>query len=76
MTKIGIVADSSCDLPDDVAASHGIGIVPLTIGVTGYGNVSQGVWEVLRALPVVETTPEQLEELHRPGGADRGGCGR
>jgi alpha-aminoadipic semialdehyde synthase len=47
-------------------------IGPLTIGVTGYGNVSQGVWEVLRSLQVVEVTPDQLKDLHQPGKAERG----
>lgn len=31
MTKIGIVTDSSCDLPADVVTRHGIEVVPLTI---------------------------------------------
>jgi saccharopine dehydrogenase (NAD+, L-lysine forming) len=36
---------------------------PLTIGITGYGNVSSGVQEILSLLPVIEITPEQLLEL-------------
>jgi DegV family protein with EDD domain len=31
MTKIGIVTDSSCDLPAAVVRRHGIGVVPLTV---------------------------------------------
>lgn len=31
MTRIGIVTDSSCDLPADVARRHGIRVVPLTV---------------------------------------------
>lgn len=31
MTKIGIVTDSSCDLPADVVRRHGIDVVPLTV---------------------------------------------
>lgn len=31
MTAIGIVTDSSCDIPPEVADAHGISIVPLTI---------------------------------------------
>lgn len=31
MTKIGIVTDSSCDLPADVARRYEIGVVPLTV---------------------------------------------
>lgn len=31
MTRIGVVTDSSCDLPAGVAADLGVGIVPLTI---------------------------------------------
>ncbi|MGH9181557.1 MAG: DegV family protein, partial [Acidimicrobiales bacterium] len=28
---VRVVTDSSCDLPDDIAAEHGIGVVPLNI---------------------------------------------
>ncbi|MEJ7584043.1 MAG: DegV family protein [Acidimicrobiales bacterium] len=31
MAGVRIVTDSACDLPDDMVAAHGIGIVPLTI---------------------------------------------
>jgi len=38
-------------------------IIPLVIGITGYGNVSKGVQEVLSWLPVVEVTPSELPRL-------------
>src|SRR6188472_3052925 len=31
MTNVGIVTDSSCDLPEDLAEKWGIDVVPLTI---------------------------------------------
>jgi alpha-aminoadipic semialdehyde synthase len=37
---------------------------PLVIGVTGYGNVSQGAQEIASLLPVKEILPEELEGLH------------
>jgi saccharopine dehydrogenase (NAD+, L-lysine-forming) len=38
---------------------------PFVIGITGYGNVSQGAQHVLDWLPVEEIKPEQLEALRR-----------
>lgn len=38
-------------------------LLPLTIGITGYGNVSKGAQEILKHLPVIEITPEELLEL-------------
>jgi len=38
-------------------------IIPLVIGITGYGNVSKGVQETLSWLPVVEVTPSELPRL-------------
>ncbi|MEM4728581.1 MAG: bifunctional lysine ketoglutarate reductase /saccharopine dehydrogenase family protein [Thermoplasmata archaeon] len=35
---------------------------PFIIGVTGYGNVAGGVWEMLRELPVKELSPDEIEE--------------
>lgn len=35
-------------------------VTPLTIGITGYGNVSKGAQEILNLLPVVEISPEEL----------------
>ncbi len=35
-------------------------LLPLTIGITGYGHVSRGAWEILNLLPFEEITPGQL----------------
>ncbi len=35
-------------------------ILPLTIGITGYGHTSQGAQEILSLLPVKEISPEKL----------------
>ncbi len=35
-------------------------LLPLTIGITGYGHVSRGAWEILNLLPLEEITPGQL----------------
>jgi len=35
-------------------------LLPLVIGVAGYGNVARGVREILSELPIRETTPEDL----------------
>lgn len=41
-------------------------LLPLTIGFTGYGNVSNGAQEIASLLPIMEINPEQLAELaHR-----------
>ena len=40
-------------------------IAPLTIGITGYGNVSNGAQEILDLLPVEEISPAQLLELEK-----------
>jgi len=40
---------------------------PLVIGVAGYGNVGQGVLEVLNELPVQHVKPEELEKLYKVG---------
>lgn len=37
---------------------------PFVIGITGYGNVSGGVQEIVGLLPVKEISPEKLMELH------------
>ncbi|TVQ15827.1 MAG: hypothetical protein EA361_05075 [Bacteroidetes bacterium] len=37
---------------------------PLTIGFTGYGNVSRGAQEIADLLPVEEIAPEELSGLH------------
>ncbi len=38
---------------------------PFVVGITGYGNVSQGVQEILGLLPVKEISPEKLLDLHK-----------
>ncbi|MBN3035984.1 MAG: hypothetical protein JW861_10405 [Bacteroidales bacterium] len=38
-------------------------LVPLTIGFTGYGNVSNGAQEIAGLLPVKEITPRELVSL-------------
>jgi alanine dehydrogenase len=38
-------------------------LLPLTIGFTGYGNVSAGAQEIAGLLPTIEITPKQLLKL-------------
>lgn len=45
----------SCGLPEE--------IVPITVGITGYGNVSQGAQEMLDILPVTEVAPQELKRI-------------
>ncbi len=47
-------------------AEHGLPseLMPLTIGFTGYGNVSAGAQELCGLLPVMEIKPEELLILH------------
>ena len=40
-------------------------LTPLTIGFTGYGNVSNGAQEIAALLPVKEITPEELLALNK-----------
>ncbi len=51
LEKIGALIRTN-GLPDAVA--------PLTIGVTGYGNVARGAWEILNLLPVQVIEPAEL----------------
>jgi alanine dehydrogenase len=46
-------------------AEHGLPeeLLPLTIGFTGYGNVSAGAQEIAQLLPVREISPSQLLQL-------------
>jgi alpha-aminoadipic semialdehyde synthase len=39
------------------------GIIPLILGITGYGNVSQGVQEIIDILPVMEIKPDDIEKI-------------
>ena len=38
-------------------------LLPLTIGITGYGNVSKGAQEILSLLPIIEITPNEFLRL-------------
>ncbi|MCD6177599.1 MAG: hypothetical protein J7K29_07160 [Candidatus Cloacimonetes bacterium] len=40
-------------------------ITPLNIFLLGYGHVAQGCQEILSALPIIEITPNQLEEYSK-----------
>ena len=40
-------------------------LVPFVIGITGYGNVSKGVQEVLDELPIEEISPKKIEKLYK-----------
>lgn len=42
-------------------------LVPLIIGVTGYGNVARGVNEILDALIPVDVQPKDLQDLKKNG---------
>ncbi len=45
-------------------------ISPLSIGITGYGNVSKGAQEILKLLPVVEIQPDEMLSLKSRGTYD------
>jgi len=36
---------------------------PIVIGITGYGNVAKGAMEIADLLPIIEVTPEELNNL-------------
>lgn len=40
-------------------------LCPMTIGFTGYGNVSIGAQEIASLLPVIEISPEKLADLQK-----------
>jgi alanine dehydrogenase len=44
---------------------------PVVVGITGYGNVSQGAQEILELLPYSEVSPDELKEFV----AENGGLG-
>ena len=54
VSKVGFLIASQ-GLPNELA--------PFTLGVTGYGNVSNGVQEILSLLPVQEIHPADLPQL-------------
>lgn len=41
------------------------GLIPFTVGFTGYGHVSQGAQEICGLLPVKEISPEKLLDLKK-----------
>jgi alpha-aminoadipic semialdehyde synthase len=44
---------------------------PLTVGVTGYGNVARGAWEILELLPLEVIEPGQLSDVVDGPGASK-----
>ena len=42
-------------------------LLPITIGVTGYGNVAKGAQEILSLLPSEEISPEEMLNLKKQG---------
>ncbi|PKO23237.1 MAG: hypothetical protein CVU38_05270 [Chloroflexi bacterium HGW-Chloroflexi-1] len=46
-------------------------VTPLVIGVTGYGNVAHGAWEILDLLSIEQIEPEALAALIEGGGPAR-----
>jgi alpha-aminoadipic semialdehyde synthase len=46
-------------------------ISPFIIGITGYGNVSRGVQQLLDILPVMTVTPVELPAMRKSEGAER-----
>lgn len=44
---------------------------PLTVGVTGYGNVARGAWEILSLLPIEEIEPSELSDVVDGPGASK-----
>ncbi|MGE5601496.1 MAG: bifunctional lysine ketoglutarate reductase /saccharopine dehydrogenase family protein [Nitrososphaerales archaeon] len=44
---------------------------PLTVGVTGYGNVARGAWEILNLLPIEIIEPSALSDIVDGPGASR-----
>ena len=62
MTRIRVVTDSACDLSADVAAEHGVGVVPLSIRfgdeefVDGRDLTTEEFWARCKASPVLPET--------------------
>jgi alpha-aminoadipic semialdehyde synthase len=48
-----------------------VSLCPFVVGVTGYGNVSQGAQEVLDLFPLETLEPEELVTFFKRGGFDR-----
>ncbi len=62
-------AKKAVELAGKELEKHGIteNLLPVTIGFTGYGNVSKGAQEIVDLLPVCEVTPGQLLTLKISG---------
>ncbi|MDJ0782744.1 MAG: bifunctional lysine ketoglutarate reductase /saccharopine dehydrogenase family protein [Desulfosarcinaceae bacterium] len=45
-------------------------LTPFTIGVLGYGNVSEGAQQILDCLPTERVAPDEVETLTKDGTAD------
>lgn len=62
-------AKSAISMVGDEIKKNGLpkDLCPLTIGFTGYGNVSKGAQEVIDLLPIVEISPEELLSLTKVG---------
>lgn len=54
-------------------AAHGFPpeAAPVVIGVTGYGNVAGGAWEILDLLPLEKVAPDDLADITGGPGASR-----
>jgi alanine dehydrogenase len=46
-------------------------VAPLTVGVTGYGNVARGAWEILNQLPIELIEPGDLSDVVDGPGASK-----
>jgi DegV family protein with EDD domain len=77
---VRIVTDSTCDLPPDLVAAHGITVVPLTVIFgdedleDGTGITPPAFYERLRTSPVLPRTSqpsvERFQQAYRAAGAD------
>lgn len=73
--RVRIVTDSACDLPEDLATSLGVVIVPLTIRINGVEYVDRAdltpaeFWKLCAASPTLPETaapaPGQFEQAYR-----------
>jgi DegV family protein with EDD domain len=77
---VRIVTDSTCDLPPDLVAAHGITVVPLTVIFgdedleDGTGITPPAFYERLRTSPVLPRTSqpsvERFQQAYRAAGSD------
>lgn len=60
--RVAVIADSACDLPPDLAASHSITLVPLTVAfgtegfLDGVEMTARAFWDLVRTSPEFPTT--------------------